>query len=79
MCARLRLFLYIMQHLRAAPLQPAVLQLAVEDFPAPEGQVEAGAVHQRHVQLLPRLQDLGQQRVGRVLRRECRATTGLGL
>ena len=45
--------------------ESAVLGLIVEGFPALEGQVEAAAVHQRHLQVLPQLNDPWQQSLQR--------------
>lgn len=41
--------------------EPAVLCLIVESFPPLEGQVEPAAMHQRHMQILPQLNDPWQQ------------------
>lgn len=41
--------------------EPTVLCLIVEGFPPSKGQVEAAAVHQRDMQILPQLNDPRQQ------------------
>ena len=43
--------------------EPPVLCLIVEGFSAPEGQVEAAAMHQGHLQVLPQLHYPWQQRL----------------
>lgn len=55
--------LLLWQQLPLQVAQPAVLSLKVKQLAAPECQVEAGAVDERHVQRVPQHNNLVQQRL----------------